>query len=80
MMACGYTAVGVDVSIEGIDRARVRYPECDFCVKLVNSHLPFKDAAFDLVWSSEVIEHLFDVHSFRVLDLDAEAAASPNSI
>ncbi|MCB9554160.1 MAG: class I SAM-dependent methyltransferase [Myxococcales bacterium] len=46
----GYTVTSVDVDPQ--------FPEC--LAVDANAPLPFPDAAFDLVWSSEVIEHLED--------------------
>ncbi len=48
LQARGYTVTSVDV--ESL------FPECQ--VVDANERLPFDDASFDLVWSSEVIEHL----------------------
>ncbi len=46
----GYAVTSVDVE-----------PQFDDCLALdANRPLPFEDGAFDLVWSSEVIEHLQD--------------------
>lgn len=46
----GYEVTSVDVE-----------PQFDDCLALdANRPLPFEDGAFDLVWSSEVIEHLED--------------------
>lgn len=46
----GYAVTSVDVE-----------PQFDDCLALdANRPLPFEDGAFDLVWSSEVIEHLED--------------------
>lgn len=50
-------AVGVDLSRTAIKRAKKNYPEHKFLeADLVD--LPFKDAAFDLVYSAFVLEHL----------------------
>ena len=35
-------------------------PEVEFVRVEVDGELPFDDGAFDLVWSSEVIEHVSD--------------------
>jgi len=52
-------AVGIDLSRTAIKRAKKNYPEYKFLeADLVD--LPFKDAAFDLVYSAFVLEHLDD--------------------
>ncbi len=46
---------GYEVTSMDVDQ---RFPECH--VVDANQRLPFEDAEFDLVWCSEVIEHLAD--------------------
>ena len=58
---CGYDALGIDVSANGIQHARVQYPQLRFEVASLQERLPFDDGAFQAVWCTEVIEHLFDV-------------------
>lgn len=52
--------VGADVAEAAIRRARARHPGLEFAVVPIDGPLPFADGAFDLVWSSEVIEHVAD--------------------
>lgn len=59
----GFDAVGVDISQTAIEKARGRCPGTNFWVKSLEERLHFKDAEFDAVWSTEVMEHIFDVHS-----------------
>ena len=58
--AAGARAVGVDVAEAALARARVRHPQLDFRLVPIDGPLPFDDNAFDLVWASEVIEHVAD--------------------
>jgi ubiquinone/menaquinone biosynthesis C-methylase UbiE len=56
----GAEAVGVDVAEAALERARARHPGLDFRLVPIDGPLPFDDNAFDLVWASEVIEHVAD--------------------
>jgi ubiquinone/menaquinone biosynthesis C-methylase UbiE len=58
--ADGGHAVGVDVAQAAVRRARERHPALDFRVAPIDGPLPFPDGSFDVVWSSEVIEHVAD--------------------
>jgi SAM-dependent methyltransferase len=60
MAAAGADAVGVDVADAALARARGRHAELDFRLIPIEGPLPFEDNSFDLVWSSEVIEHVAD--------------------
>jgi SAM-dependent methyltransferase len=53
-------ALGVDVAEAALTRARALHPKLDFRLIPVDGPLPLDDNAFDLVWSSEVIEHVAD--------------------
>ena len=52
--------VGVDVAEAALRRARARHPSIEFRRVEFDGPLPFDDNSFELVWSSEVIEHVAD--------------------
>jgi SAM-dependent methyltransferase len=56
----GAQAVGADVAQAALDRALDRHPTLDFRLVGIDDPLPFGDCVFDLVWASEVIEHVAD--------------------
>jgi 2-polyprenyl-3-methyl-5-hydroxy-6-metoxy-1,4-benzoquinol methylase len=52
--------VGADVAEAALRRASAQHPSLEFRLVPIDGPLPFDDNAFDLVWSSEVIEHVAD--------------------
>jgi SAM-dependent methyltransferase len=52
--------VGVEIAEAALERARSRNPELDFRLASIEGPLPLEDASFDVVWASEVIEHVAD--------------------
>jgi ubiquinone/menaquinone biosynthesis C-methylase UbiE len=54
------TVVGVDVAEAALRRARARHPALTFALAPIDGALPFDDGSFDVVWASEVIEHVAD--------------------
>ena len=51
---------GAEVAEAALARARRRHPRLDLRLVPIDGPLPFDDGAFDVVWSSEVIEHVAD--------------------
>gem|GEM_PF-715421 len=60
----GYAAEGIDISEVGISYARTQHPDCTFHCGPVEGMLPERKGMYDFVFSSEVIEHLFDVGTY----------------
>jgi SAM-dependent methyltransferase len=58
--AAGASVVGVEVAEAALRRARARLPEIDFRRAPFEGPLPLQDASVDLVWATEVIEHVAD--------------------
>jgi len=58
----GYHIVGIDLSDKAMKKARGSYPGLDFKVCSLENRLPFKEKTFDVVWSTEVIEHIYGVN------------------
>ncbi|HWF35401.1 MAG TPA: methyltransferase domain-containing protein [Solirubrobacteraceae bacterium] len=56
----GADAVGADVAEAALARARAAHPELVFTLVPIDGPLPFEDNSFDVVWASEVIEHVAD--------------------
>ena len=52
--------LGAEVAEAAVRRARRRHPALAFELVPLDGPLPFADGAFDLVWSTEVIEHVAD--------------------
>jgi SAM-dependent methyltransferase len=60
LAGAGTRVVGVEIAETALRRARVAHPDIDFRLTPVEGPLPFADGSFDLVWASEVIEHVAD--------------------
>lgn len=60
-LGCNVSAV--DFSSVAVDFVRQRCPSADVQQASLEQRLPFPDATFDLIWSTEVVEHLLDVRS-----------------
>ena|SRR5437763_10581724 len=60
LAGAGAVTIGAEVAEAALARARERHPSLEFRLVGVEAPLPFEDGAFDLVWASEVIEHVAD--------------------
>jgi SAM-dependent methyltransferase len=60
LQRAGARAIGVEVAPTAVRRAREHHPSLDFELVPFEGPLPFADGSFDLVWASEVIEHVAD--------------------
>jgi SAM-dependent methyltransferase len=56
----GAIPVGIEVADAAIARASSRHPGVDFRLAPIDGPLPAGDGEFEVVWSSEVIEHVAD--------------------
>jgi 2-polyprenyl-3-methyl-5-hydroxy-6-metoxy-1,4-benzoquinol methylase len=64
LAAAGAQVIGVDVAHEPLRRARAAHPGLDLRVVPAGGGWDLPDAAFDLVWAGEVIEHVTDTMTF----------------
>jgi ubiquinone/menaquinone biosynthesis C-methylase UbiE len=60
LVQAGARTLGVDVAEAALARARRRHPQLSFERVPIDAQLPFTDGTFDVVWGSEVIEHVAD--------------------
>jgi SAM-dependent methyltransferase len=60
----GHKPVGIDISSAAVSAAKENHPELRFDIMGPNNVIPLQDGACDAVWSSEVIEHVFDVYEY----------------
>ncbi len=60
LAAAGAKTIGADVAETALARARHAHPGLAFRLVPFEGPLPFEDGCFDLVWASEVIEHVAD--------------------
>jgi SAM-dependent methyltransferase len=56
----GAQVIGADAAQAAVDRAATHHPGLDFRRVPIDGPLPFEDCQFDLVWASEVLEHVAD--------------------
>jgi SAM-dependent methyltransferase len=56
----GTQPVGVEIAQTAVDRALQHHPDLDFRLAPIDGPLPLEDNSFDVVWASEVLEHIAD--------------------
>lgn len=59
-VGAGASAVGADIAEAALRRARTAFPDLDFRLVPIDGPLPFEDCSFDVLWASQVIEHVAD--------------------
>ena len=60
LAAAGALVTGVEIAEAALRRARARHPGIEFRRSELDGALPIATGACDVVWSSEVIEHVAD--------------------
>lgn len=60
LAAAGCTPIGVEIAEAALARARVNAPGAELHLTAVDGDLPLADDSIELVWCSEVIEHVAD--------------------
>jgi 2-polyprenyl-6-hydroxyphenyl methylase/3-demethylubiquinone-9 3-methyltransferase len=62
LASLGFRATGIDISDQAVDLNRLDFPDLEFAHVEENTPAPYEDGSFAAIWSSEVIEHVYDVH------------------
>lgn len=59
----GFNAAGLDISIEALRKARSLRASDPYVAASLEEGLPFANGSFGAIFCSEVLEHIFSVHS-----------------
>jgi ubiquinone/menaquinone biosynthesis C-methylase UbiE len=59
----GFHAFGLDLSLEALHKARSTRANDSYVAASLEEGLPFSDGSFGAIFCSEVLEHIFSVHS-----------------
>ena len=59
----GFPAVGLDISLEALHKTQSPGARGEYVAASMEEGLPFADASFGAAFCSEVLEHIFSVHS-----------------
>lgn len=60
----GMQANGIEIDSEAVKAAQARFPACRFINETLAEHATVNAGAYDLVWCSEVLEHVPDFGGF----------------
>jgi SAM-dependent methyltransferase len=63
ILGLGFAVVGVDIAAAAVERARRQCGGGTFHIASLEERLPFPAGEFVAIWSTEVLEHIFDVHA-----------------
>jgi SAM-dependent methyltransferase len=64
LVRAGADVVGVEIAEAAVARGRAGHPGLDFRLAPIEGPLPLEDGSFEVVWASEVIEHVADTASW----------------
>lgn len=59
LIKCGTQVTGIDFSGEAIRQCNERFNSGKFFEHDLSEDMPFEESTFDLIWCSEVLEHLY---------------------
>jgi len=60
----GYDSMGMDIATNAIKMARRNHPDIPYEILNADGSIPAKDVTYNVVWTTEVIKHVLEVHDF----------------
>ena len=63
LVDAGCEVLGLDIAQKAIELARSRVPGADFKLIRSGEPLPVVDSGFDVVWASQILEHVYDTQT-----------------